>query len=120
MKCPNCGAPVSSREHFCSYCHTEVFPASKKLEQPVNQKVIEPSDLKPSEKTTEENSSFFWGCIGFAFPLLGLILYFVWNKDNPKNAKGAGIGALLGFLFYAFNIGTFSIFPFLRIFRIFR
>ena len=46
----------------------------------------------------EKKASFWWGVLGFFFPLIGLILYIVWNKTEPEKAKKVGIGALIGFL----------------------
>ena len=31
----------------------------------------------------------------FCIPLVGLILFLVWRDNKPKNAKAAGIGALI-------------------------
>lgn len=42
------------------------------------------------------NGSFGWSILGCCIPLVGLILFLVWNKEKPKTAKKAGIGALVG------------------------
>lgn len=34
--------------------------------------------------------------LGFFFPLVGLILFLVWNDRTPLKAKSAGKGALIG------------------------
>ncbi len=38
-----------------------------------------------------------WGVLGFFFPIVGWILYFVWKNTKPQTAKVAGIGGLIGF-----------------------
>lgn len=45
-----------------------------------------------------DSGSFGWAVLGFFFPLIGLILYFVWKSNKPNNAKKAGNGALIGLL----------------------
>lgn len=53
-----------------------------------------------------DNGGFGWGFLGFIFPLVGLILFLVWNATRPRTAKSAGVGALISVicivLFYVF------------------
>ena len=42
--------------------------------------------------------SFACGVLGFFIPLVGLILFIIWNKSKPYQAKASGIGALIGFI----------------------
>ena len=37
-----------------------------------------------------------WGVLGFFFPLIGLILYLVWQQTMPNRARMCGKGALIG------------------------
>lgn len=39
--------------------------------------------------------SFGWGVLGFFFPLIGLILYLVWQHTMPNRARMCGKGALI-------------------------
>lgn len=45
---------------------------------------------------SDDTGSVGWGILGFFIPLVGLILWLVWKDTKPKNAKSAGIGALIG------------------------
>ena len=36
-----------------------------------------------------------WGVLGFFFPIVGLILFLVWNDVYPRRAKMCGKGALI-------------------------
>lgn len=45
---------------------------------------------------TDDTGSIGWGVLGALIPLVGLILFLVWNSTKPRNAKVAGIGALVG------------------------
>lgn len=41
-----------------------------------------------------DTGSFGWAVLGFFFPIVGLILFLVWNSEKPVSAKQAGMGAL--------------------------
>lgn len=45
-----------------------------------------------------DTGSFGWAVLGFFIPLVGLILYLVWQDSRPKDASKAGKGALTGFI----------------------
>ena len=76
MFCTNCGAKLlDDNVDVCLSCGKQV----KKTTQ-INQK---------------EGSNIGFGILGFFIPLVGLILFFVWNDTKPKQAKSAGIGALI-------------------------
>ena len=49
-------------------------------------------------QTPEDASSIGFAVLSFFFPLVGLILWLVWNDSSPKKAKSCGLGALVGFL----------------------
>jgi len=53
---------------------------------------------------TQEQGNFGFAVLGFCIPIVGLVLFLVWNQDRPGDAKMAGIGALVsviaGILFY--------------------
>ena len=48
------------------------------------------------ENNEVKKASFGWAVLGFFFPLVGLILFILWNKPEPEKAKMSGIGALVG------------------------
>ena len=45
--------------------------------------------------TQPDVGGFGWGLLGFCIPLVGLILFLVWNTERPKTAKAVGLGALI-------------------------
>lgn len=71
--CMSCGQSLEDNEAFCRSCG-----------KPCNA-VANPSDT----------GNAGWGILGFLFPIVGLVLYLVWRNEQPKNARSAGIGALV-------------------------
>ena len=70
---------------------------------PVNAQPVAPSQV-PAQNAAGAGSSestFGWAVLGFFIPLVGLILFLVWNKHEDKaKGKSAGIGALVGVIAY--------------------
>ena len=73
--CQRCGCALVDEAAYCPYCRTE---------------------CPPMYPNPEDKKSFGWGLLCFLFPLVGLILYLVWNKEYPQRAKSCGNGAIVG------------------------
>lgn len=104
MKCNYCEYEVSEDCKCCPNCGEN--PKTKK------KNLIKEQAKKEEEKTETVKPSIdpaslypIWGLIGFFIPFVGLILFCVWIKTKPKEAKAAGIGALARVMFYIFYIG---------------
>lgn len=75
MYCTHCGCHMEEGTTRCPNCG-----------QPVRSKAT----------TTKNQSNFGWGVLGFFFPLVGLILFLVWRKEQRPKSNASGIGALVG------------------------
>lgn len=71
--CHNCGNELHDEAVICPKCGVE------------QRKAVAANDT----------GSFGWGLLGFCVPLAGLILFLVWKDTQPRNAKKAGVGALV-------------------------
>lgn len=80
--CDNCGEPLEPSYKVCPNCGKHLYPQSR------------PSQVR----SREEGDTFGWAVLGFFFPLIGLILFLVWQNDRPKASTSAGKGALVGFI----------------------
>lgn len=69
--CKNCGKEIADKAVICPHCGV------------------------PQEKlaVSVDSGNFGWWILGFFFPVVGLILYFLWKETKPKNAKKAKDGA---------------------------
>ncbi|QVK18663.1 zinc ribbon domain-containing protein [Mycoplasmatota bacterium] len=81
--CNNCGKEVNDNQAVCLNCG---------------------ASINSSDTYVVDNGGFGWGLLGFCIPVVGLVLFLVWNETKPRTAKAAGIGALvsviLGVFFY--------------------
>ncbi len=66
MYCKNCGQQVNDNVNSCPYCGTQTGQCGQG-------KVDNPSHLA--------------GIASCCFPVVGLILYFIWKDEKPKSAK---------------------------------
>jgi|CZCB01.1.fsa_nt_gi hypothetical protein len=72
--CKHCGKEVESGSDVCLSCGRSL-------------------QTQP-QASAQDSGSFGWAVLGFFIPIIGLILYLVWNKERPKDAGMAGKGAL--------------------------
>ena len=79
MFCKNCGNVIDENSLYCNNCGTRLETVQK-------------------QNFTEDDSSLGFAIIGFFIPLVGLILFLIYEGKKPKRAKSAGKGALTGFV----------------------
>jgi uncharacterized membrane protein (DUF485 family) len=77
MYCKNCGRPVDEGSLYCNNCGTK---------------------LDSNQNISEDTSSLGFAILGFFIPLVGLILFLIYEGKKPKRAKSASKGALIGFI----------------------
>lgn len=72
--CRKCGKQIEDHFPYCPYCGAS------------------------QDSGVKDKGGFLWGLLGCCIPIAGLILYLVWKDTQPKTAKAAGTGALVGLL----------------------
>ena len=78
MYCKHCGQPIDDNAVVCPNCGA-----------PQN-----------NGSPTNDTGSIGWGILGCCIPIVGLVLFLVWKDTKPRNAKAAGIGALVCVIAY--------------------
>ena len=79
MYCKKCGREVEENSLYCNNCGAQLNTAQ-------------------NQNISEDDSSFGFALLGFFIPLVGLILFLIYEGKKPKRAKSAGKGALIGFI----------------------
>lgn len=94
MFCSNCGKEIIEGQKFCSGCGKNLDPTA----MPTSNTAYQQFSYQYNNPTNqnEDSGSLGWGLLGFFVPLAGLILFLMWDKTKPNNAKSAGIGAIIG------------------------
>ena len=80
MFCSGCGKEIKNDDTFCPYCGLRFY----------NRNMIpQNAGVMPND-----SPSLLFAFIGFLFPLIGLILFLIYEGKSPKKAKSAGKGAI--------------------------
>lgn len=79
MYCKNCGRIVDDTSSYCNNCRARI-------------------DNKPNADASEDSLSLGFAIFGFFIPIVGLILFLIYEEKKPKRAKSAVKGALIGFI----------------------
>ena len=109
MYCPNCGSQNSDQAAFCVNC------GSPLKNTPENAATPPPPPIPPNPNPgyqqynaprpgPEDKADTILSIVAFCFPIVGLILYFVWKDSRPNSAKqictASAIGFGVGVVFY--------------------
>jgi hypothetical protein len=95
-KCPFCGEPIKGG-YGSSGPNSSNFSSSSYSSNPNSHG----STVRRSASVDDGGAG--WGLLGFCLPLIGIILYLVWQDEKPNTAKaclnGALVSILIGFFF---------------------
>lgn len=86
MFCSNCGKEISDKAAICVGCGAEV-----------------------KRSAPEDTGGAGWWWIGFLVPLAGLLIWLTCNDTQPRRAKKAGVGALVGVITSVVLVAVFYI-----------
>jgi|AntRauTorckE6833_2_1112554.scaffolds.fasta_scaffold52311_2 uncharacterized membrane protein YvbJ len=92
--CPNCGEPVKENYTVCPACGESLQDTQNLEETDRFEQNISRSNQQNFQPTPPEENTFGWAVLGFLIPVVGLVLYLVWQTERPQVAKSAGTGAL--------------------------
>lgn len=91
MYCQKCGKEVADDLQVCSNCGGKMMPVPSKPPSP---------DPKQSFTPKKEPGIGALGIVCFLFPIVGLVLFLIWRQTQRGKANGAGVTALVGFVFF--------------------
>ena len=100
--CSKCGQQLHDDAVFCNSCGCKAAPVKTSFENTVGNVANTITNTVDSVANSidsvfeKDTGSELWTVLGLFLPIIGLALYFVWKKDQPRNAKNALKGALIG------------------------
>lgn len=68
MFCKNCGQEIDDNADVCTHCGVS-------------------TDTNKLYKTSLDNPSHLAGVASCCFPIVGIILYFMWKDEKPRSAS---------------------------------
>lgn len=97
--CTYCGSYINNKNaHFCENCGAVLNNPNNNINNNY------PTNRDDTDSLFKDEHAFVWGILGFFVPIAGLVLFIVWNKEKPKVAKCAGIGALIRVILIAIAV----------------
>lgn len=88
MYCKHCGSFVDDNLPYCKNCGAQI--EGKHVHHDY------------ADYDFDDDSSFWIAFLGFAIPIVGLILFLIYEGKKPKRAKSAVKGSLAGLIFRVF------------------
>lgn len=106
MYCHQCGKEVNDGVKFCPYCGTQLerpgFQQQQASQQPGG---YQPINQQPSYYPREDDApNPGFAILSFFIPIVGLILFVVWNRDYPLKAKSCLKGMVVGIVLYVVSL----------------
>lgn len=104
MYCRQCGKELPDGAQFCPYCGAASNAENAGGQNAARQNGSDNGYAAPPYPpypprpypNPQDIYSGGWIALGFFFPLVGLILYLVWQTELPNRARACGKGALVG------------------------
>lgn len=84
--CKECGSAVDERNKYCISCGNPMGPLSPKIEH----------------HNLEYEGSYAWFIMGFFFPVVGIVLFFVWLHNKRKSSRSALLGSFISIIVSVF------------------
>ena len=85
---------------YCSFCGTQIDDDNAKFCPNCGKGTVAPQYVVQTANVVQDAPNAGFAVLSFFFPLIGLILYLVWNDTMPLRAKSCGKGALIGVIAY--------------------
>ena len=104
MFCPKCGTQNSETAGFCASCGTPLKSTASNTGGNAFGTPPPPPPPSGPGPGNDPGADTVLKIVAFCFPIVGLVLYFVWKNEKPKSAndvcKFAAIGFGVGIVLY--------------------
>ena len=103
--CSNCGFAPLNGDNYCQQCGIKTQKGQGMCTS-CGFKLLSSNSLEV--RNTDHDSGMF--ILGLLLPIVGLIIYLIFNESQPGKAKSAGKGALwgvsIGFILWIFIVAS--------------
>ncbi len=114
MFCPKCGSQNSETAGFCVGCGATLKPTGATGGNAFGTPPPPPPPHPSGGPGNDPGADTVIKIVSFCFPIVGLILYFVWKQEKPKSANdvckfaaiGFGVGVVLYILLAALGLAA--------------
>lgn len=99
MYCHQCGKEVADDAKFCPYCGTQLQgDTTNGYYQPLHDQSQYQYNQQSSYSYTrpDDEPSFGYALLSFFIPIVGIILFAIWNSEYPQRAKSCLKGFVAG------------------------
>lgn len=107
MYCKNCGKEIEEVK-FCPFCGAEqaATQTTQQGYEPMNEKEYYQQQPYHAQgyNNPDDESSIGFAILSFFVPIIGLVLYLIWNKEYPKKAKSCLNGLITGVVLYIVGV----------------
>lgn len=111
--CHNCGAELKEGQRFCLSCGFAVQSSVSEARKNISDVMAYDKQDEKATRVSVDDGSAWWIVFGLSFPIIGMLLCFLWIDKKPacakKNALGAFIGACVMYLAYFCFITLFFV-----------
>lgn len=107
MYCRECGNPVNENAEICTNCgvrplnghnYCQACGAETRIEQEFCIQCGAKLIKKPvASDNANDKPSMLANVASCCFPIVGIVLYFVWRDEKPRSAKSVCTWAIVGF-----------------------
>jgi magnesium-transporting ATPase (P-type) len=102
MYCHQCGKEVNSDVKYCPYCGAQLD-----VHGHANNGDYQPIQPGPTYQREDDAPNFAFALLSFFVPIVGLVLYIIWNKEYPLKAKSCLKGFIFNIVVYVVGICCF-------------
>ncbi len=110
--CPSCGSTnLTVQPNVQPQMNTYQQPAGQPMYNQAMPQYNQPMYNQPmNNQQVNQKGNFLYAIIGFLFPLIGIILYFVFKDTKPGDAKMAKNGAIVSIVIYVVFVVLIAVF----------
>lgn len=104
MYCHQCGKEIADDSKFCPYCGTQLKgETTQGYYQPLQDQPQYQYQQTPYSRIDDE-PNFGYALLAFFIPIVGIILFAIWNHEYPLRARSCLKGFITGIVVWVITV----------------